>query len=54
MILAYNTKWVPSQLIGYGRAELGLLRRWYLHHLMFITELLLIWSVGHMDPHITD
>ena len=54
MILANNTKWVSSQLFGYDRAKLGPLGRWHLHHLMFITELLLVWPVGHIDPDITD
>ena len=51
MILANNnTKWVSSQLFGCGRAKLGPLGRGHLHHLMFITELLLVWPVGHMNP----
>ena len=54
MILANNTKWVSSQLFGCGRAKVGPLGRGNLHHLMFITELLLVLPVGHMDPHITD
>ena len=54
MILANNnTKWVSSQLFGCTRAKLGPLGRGHLHHLMLITELLLIWSVGHMDPLLT-
>ena len=54
MILANNTKWDSSQLFGWRKAKLGPLGRWHLHHLMFITELLLLWPVGHMDPNITD
>ena len=49
MILANNnTKWVFSQLFGYSRVKLG-----PPHHLMFITELLLVLPVGHMDPLLT-
>ena len=54
MILAYNTKSVSSQLLGCGMANLGLLGREHFRHLMFITELLLVQPVGHMDPDITD
>ena len=54
LILAYNTKSVSSQLFGCGMANLGLLGREHFHHLMFITELLLVEPVGHMDPDITD
>ena len=54
MILANNnTKWVSSQLFGCGRAKLGPLGRGHLHHLMFITELLLVWPVAHIDPLLT-
>ena len=54
MILANNnTKWVSSQLFGCGRAKLEPLGRGHLHHLMFITELLLVLPVGHMDPLLT-
>ena len=53
MILANNTKGVSSQLFGCGRVKLGPLERGHLHHL-FINELLLVWPVGHMDPHTTD
>ena len=54
MILANNnTKWVSSQLFGCGRAKLEPLGRGHLHHLVFITELLLVLSVGHMDPLLT-
>ena len=49
-----NTNGVPSQLFGCGRAKFGLLGRRHLHHLLFITELLLVWPVGHMDHNITD
>ena len=55
MILASNNaKWVSNQLFGCGRAKLGQLGRVHLHHLMFITELLLVWPAGHMDPNTTD
>ena len=54
IILANNTKWVSSQLFVCGRAKLGPLGREHLHYLMFITELLLVWPIGNMDPHITD
>ena len=50
ILTSSNTKWVSSQLFGCGRAKLGLLGRGHLHHQMFITELLLVWPVGHMDP----
>ena len=53
MILANNTKWVSIQLFGCGRAKLGSLGRGHFHHL-FITELLLVQPVVHIDPHITD
>ena len=54
MILANNnTKWVSCQLFGCSRAKLGPLERGLLHHLMFVTELLLVWPVGHMDPFLT-
>ena len=49
-----NTKWVPSQLFGCKRAKFSPIRRGHLHYLMFITELLLVWPVGHMDPNVTD
>ena len=49
-----NTNGVSSQLFGCGRAKLGPLETRHLHHLMFITELLLVWPVGHMDPNITN
>ena len=45
MILSNNTKWVSGQLFG----TLGPLGTGYLHTLIFITELLLVWPVGHMD-----
>ena len=50
MILANNTKWVPSQLFVWGRAKLGLLERRHLHH-MSIIELSIVLPVGQMDPH---
>ena len=54
MILANNNrKWAASQLFGCARAKLGPLGRGHLHHLMFITELVLVWPVGHMDPLLT-
>ena len=49
-----NSKWVSSQVLGYGRAKLETLRKGHHHHLMFITESLLVWPVGHMDPSVTD
>ena len=46
MILANNnTKWLSSQLFGCTRVKRGLLGRRHFHHLMFITELLLVWTV---------
>ena len=54
MILANNnTKWVSSQLFGCARAKFGPLGRGHLRHLMFITESLLLWRIGHMDPLLT-
>ena len=54
IILANNNKkWVFSQLFGYGRAKLGPLGRGNLHHLTFITELLLVWPVSYTDPLLT-
>ena len=40
--------------IGCGRAKLAPPGRGHLYYLMFITELLPVWPVGHMDSHITD
>ena len=51
---ANNTKWVSSQVLRCDRAKLGPLGRRHLHHLIFITELLLVWALGHADPHLTD
>ena len=48
-----NTKWVFSQLFGCGKAKLESLGRGHLHHLVFITELLLVLPVGYMDPLLT-
>ena len=45
MTLANSTKWTSSQLFECGKAK---------RHLMFITALLLVQPVGHVDPHITD
>ena len=53
MILCNNTKLISSQLFRCGKTKFEPLRRGHLQHL-FITTLLLVWSVGHMDPHITD
>ena len=53
IILTNNTYWISSKLFVWGKGKLGPLGRRHLHHL-FITELLLVWSVGHMDPHATD
>ena len=44
-----NSRWVSSQLFRCSRAKLGPLGRGHLDHLVFITELLLVWPVGHMD-----
>ena len=54
VILVNNTKWVSSQIFRCGRAKSAQLERGHLHHLAFITDLLLVWPVDHMDPHITD
>ena len=54
MVLADNTKLVSRQLFGWDSAKLGPLRNGYLYYLMFGTELLLVWPVGHMDANITD
>ena len=51
LILGNNTKWVSSELSRCGRAYLGLLGRGYVHHVILITELLLVWHAGYMDPH---
>ena len=51
MILGNNTKWVSRQVFRCGRAKLGPLARRYLHHVMLITEFLLVLPAGHMDPH---
>ena len=53
MILANTTRSVSSQLFGCGREKLAPLGLGHLHHLMFITELLLVWSVGHIDRYQT-
>ena len=53
-IIVANTKWISSQLFACDRAKLPQLARGHLDQLMFITELLLIWAVVHMDPHLTD
>ena len=51
MILENNDiKRVSSQLFGCSGAKLGRLGRGHFHQLMLITELLLVWPVGHMDP----
>ena len=55
MILSNNnTKWVSSQLFGCDRIKLGSLGRGHLHHLIYITELLIVWTVGYMDSNIID
>ena len=41
MVLANSTKWVTSQLFGCEKTRFGSLGRRYLHHLTFITKLLL-------------
>ena len=53
IILASKTKWVSSQLFVCDRDKHGPLGRRHLHYL-FITELLLFWPVGYMNPHLTD
>ena len=53
-IIVANTKWVSSQLFACDRTKLAQLGRGHLDQLMFITELLLIWAVVHMGPHLTD
>ena len=53
-IIVANTKWVSIQLIACGRAKLVQLGKEHLDQLMLITELLLIWAIPHMDPHLTD
>ena len=52
IILANKVNWVSSQLFICGTVKLTPLGRRYLHHL-FITELLLVWPAGHMNPRIT-
>ena len=47
MILANNTNWDSSQLFGCASDK-------DIHHLIFITALLLVWSLGHMDPQVKD
>ena len=54
MILANNTKWASRQLFGFGRAKLGPLGKVYLHYLTSVTELLLVWPAGYIDPRIID
>ena len=54
MILINNAKWVSSQLFGCSRVTVGPLEMWHLYHLMFVTELLLVGPVGHIDPHMKD
>ena len=54
MILVNNTKWVCSHLFGCGKTNIEPLAKGNLHHRMFITVLLLVWTVGHMDSHVTD
>ena len=53
-IIVANTKLVSSQLFECDRTKLAQLGRGHLDQLMFITELLLIWAVVHMGPHVTD
>ena len=54
MVLANYTKWVSSQVFECGKDKLGPLGRGHLHHLMFISTLLLVWPVGHMYSHVAD
>ena len=52
MIWANNTKGVCSHLfLGYGKANSDPLAKENLHHLIFISALFLVWTVGHMDPY---
>ena len=37
-----------------GRTKLGPQGWGHLYDLIYITELLLVWPVGHMNPYITD
>ena len=53
-IILANTKWVSIQLIACRRDKLVQLGKGHLDQLMLITELLLIWAIPHMDPHLTD
>ena len=43
-----------SHLFGCGKANFGTMSRGQLHHLGFITALLLLSTAGHMELHITD
>ena len=54
MILANNTKWVCGHLLGCGKTKFEQLPRRYFHHLMSIPPIFLIWTVDHVDPHITN
>ena len=55
MTLANNKKWVSTHLIGWGKGNLSKpLSREYLHRLMLIIALLLVWPARHMNPHIAD
>ena len=53
VVLANRKKCVFGHLFGYYKATFKPKTRGNLHHPMFVTELLLVWTVGHMDPHIT-
>ena len=54
MILANNAKWVSNQLFGCGKAKLGPQGQGDLYHLMFITELLIVWPVCQMSSYVAD
>ena len=54
MIFANNIVWVCSHLFGCGKANFEPLVRENIHNLMLITALFLVWTAGHMNPHITD
>ena len=49
MILANNTKWVSIHLFRCCKANFDPLRNF--HHVIFITVLFLVWTVGRMELH---
>ena len=54
MILANDTMWICSHLLGWCKNKFEQLARRYFHHLMFIAALFLIWTVDHVGPHSTN